>query len=293
MTAMPLLVTVALALGYALIGGVVARRLGLPTIVGYLLAGVALGPFSPGVVGDIEAIRQLAELGIILLMFGIGLHFSLTDLWEVRGIAVPGALLQMAGATAVGWWMASAWGWSTQAALVLGVAISVASTVVLLRGLMDTGSLETPHGRVAIGWLVLEDLATIVILVMLPLLTADGASGWRALALAVGRALLFVGIMLVAGSRLVGMILKWVAHTGSRELFVLLALTMALGMALLSASMFGVSLALGAFLAGVVVSESPFSHQVGADLVPFREAFAVLFFVSVGMLVNPAYLLEQ
>jgi monovalent cation:H+ antiporter-2, CPA2 family len=287
----PLLVNLALALGYALVGGLVARRLGLPTIVGYLFAGVALGPFTPGVSGDIESIRQLAELGIILLMFGIGLHFSLKDLWLVRDIAIPGALIQMGIAAAVGYWLAIGWGWSPSAALVLGLAISVASTVVLLRGLMDLGALETPHGRVAVGWLVLEDLATVGILVLLPsVLSPNRSSGWTVAALAIAKAAAFIASMLFLGKRVIPAALSAIAGTESRELFVLVALTLAVGTALASAEVFGVSLALGSFVAGIVVAESPYSHQVGADLLPFREAFAVLFFVSVGMLVNPAYL---
>lgn len=290
----PLLVNVALALAYALLGGMVARRLRMPTIVGYILAGVALGPFTPGFIGDVDAIQQLAELGVVLLMFGVGLHFSLRDLWEVRDIAIPGALVQMAFATALGYWMARGWGWSPSAALVLGVAISVASTVVLLRGLMDRGELDSTHGRVAVGWLVLEDLATVVILVLLPaFLAPDRQPGWQAPALAIAKAILFVVLMLVVGKRLIPLALSWIASTGSRELFVLVALTAALGTAIAAASLFGVSLALGPFVAGVIVSESPFSHQVSADLLPFREAFAVLFFVSVGMLVNPGYLVEN
>ena len=287
----PLLVDIALALGYALLGGLIARRLGLPTIVGYLLAGVALGPFTPGVSGDVESIQQLAELGIILLMFGIGLHFSLRDLWRVRDIAIPGALIQMGIATAVGYWMALSWGWSSSAAVVLGLAISVASTVVLLRGLMDLGALETPHGRVAVGWLVLEDLATVGILVLLPsVLSPDRSGGSVVAVLAIAKAAMFIVLMLFIGKRAIPAALSAIAGTESRELFVLVALTLAVGTALASAEVFGVSLALGAFVAGIVVAESPYSHQVGADLLPFREAFAVLFFVSVGMLVNPAYL---
>lgn len=286
-----LLVNIALALAYALAGGIAARWLRLPTIVGYLLAGVALGPFTPGFTGDVNAIRELAELGVILLMFGIGLHFSFRDLWQVRTIAIPGAVMQMAATTALGYVIATGWGWSPASALVLGIAISVASTVVLLRGLMDLGALDTPHGRVAVGWLIVEDLATVAILVLLPaLVSPDRSSGWFVPTLAIGRALLFVALMLFVGNRVVAALLNLVAATRSRELFVLVALTAALGIALASAAVFGVSLALGAFVAGVVVSESPLSHQVGADLVPFREAFAVLFFVSVGMLVNPEYL---
>ncbi|HEX7793662.1 MAG TPA: cation:proton antiporter, partial [Vicinamibacterales bacterium] len=291
MHAVPLLINIAVALAYALAGGVVARRLGLPTIVGYLLAGVALGPFTPGFRGDVESINQLAELGVILLMFGIGLHFSLQDLWLVRNIAIPGALIQMGVATAVGYWLAVGWGWSPSAAIVLGLSISVASTVVLLRGLMDVGALETPHGRVAVGWLVLEDLATVGILVLLPaLLSADRSGGWGVAVLAFGKAAAFIATMLFVGTRVIPAALHRIAGTESHELFVLAALTLAIGIAIASAEVFGVSLALGAFVAGVVVAESPYSHQVGADLLPFRDAFAVLFFVSVGMLVNPTYL---
>jgi CPA2 family monovalent cation:H+ antiporter-2 len=291
---LPLLINIALALGYALLGGLVARRMGLPTIVGYLLAGVALGPFTPGFTGDIGAIQQLAELGVILLMFGIGLHFSLRELWRVRGIAIPGALLQMGIASAIGYWLARGWGWTPGAALVLGVAISVASTVVLIRGLMDLGVLDTEHGRIAVGWLVLEDLATVAILVLLPAAVADNPTGgWQIPALAVAKAVAFIALMLYVGTRVIPWILGAIANTQSRELFVLVALTAAVGTALASAELFGVSVALGAFVAGVVVSESPFSHQVGADLLPFREAFAVLFFVSVGMLVNPSHLIEN
>lgn len=277
-----------MALGLALAAGLLARRLGIPTLVGYMIAGVAISPISPLWVGDIDAIHQFAEFGVVLLMFGVGLHFSFKDLWTVRNIAIPGALIQMAGATGLGYLLASSWGWSPTSALVLGVALSVASTVVLLRGLMDNAQLDTPAGRVAVGWLVLEDIATIVILVLLPVLAdAGGGGGWVAPVMAVGKAVVFIALMLLIGNRLVPIILNRVAHTRSRELFVLAAITIALGTALASAEFFGVSMALGAFVAGVVVSESPLSHQVGAELLPFREAFAVLFFVSVGMLVNP------
>src|SRR5262245_41225928 len=218
----PLLINIALALGYALLGGLVARRLGLPTIVGYLLAGVALGPFTPGYSGDVESIQQLAELGVILLMFGIGLHFALRDLWVVRDIAIPGALLQMGIATAVGYWLAVEWGWSSSAALVLGLAISVASTVVLLRGLMDLGVLETSHGRVAVGWLVFEDLATVAILVLLPaMLSPDRSAGWTVVVIAIAKAAAFIMLMLVLGKRVIPVILSAIAGTESRELFVL------------------------------------------------------------------------
>lgn len=294
MTELPLLVNIAVALIYALIGGLAARRVGLPTIVGYLLAGVALGPFTTGFHADEASIHQLAEFGVILLMFGIGMHFSFRDLWQVRDIAIPGALLQSVLTTALAYALARHGGATPAAALVLGVAMSVASTVVLLRGLMDTGLLDSLHGRVAVGWLVLEDLATVVILVLLPLLALPaGGETWRTPVLAVGKALLFVLLMLTVGPRVVPIIMARVVRTRSRELFVLVALSAAAGTALASAALFGVSLALGAFLAGVIFGESEFSYQVAADLLPFREAFAVLFFVSVGMLVNPGYLVHH
>ena len=291
---LPLLTNVAVALCVAFVGGLIARRIGLPTIAGYLLAGVAIGPFTPGFVGDVEYITELAELGVIFLMFGVGIHFSFKDLWQVRDVALPGAVVQMLISTLLGVGLTQMWGWSLSSSLVLGLAISIASTVVLLRGLMDNGLLNTRHGRVAVGWLVLEDLATVFILVLLPVLAPDsGGFNWQATAWTLLKAAAFVGLMLLAGGRLVPWLLITIARTRSRELFILAVLAIALGTALGSAALFGVSLALGAFLAGVVVSESPVSHQVGADLLPFREAFAVLFFVSVGMLVNPAYLIAN
>jgi CPA2 family monovalent cation:H+ antiporter-2 len=285
---LPLLTNIAIALGLALAAGLLARRLGIPTIVGYMFAGLAISPNSPFWVGDIDAIHQFAEFGVVLLMFGVGLHFSFKDLWRVRHAAIPGSLIHMALGGGAGYLVARAWGWTAPAAVVLGVTLSVASTVVLLKNLMDRAELDTPAGRAAVGWLVVEDIATIVILVMLPLLAVGGDdAGWASAGYALVKAAVFVVAMLVVGNRLVPMILIRVAHTRSRELFVLAAITIALGSALASAEFFGVSLALGAFVAGVVVSESPLSHQVGAELLPFREAFAVLFFVSVGMLVDP------
>jgi CPA2 family monovalent cation:H+ antiporter-2 len=290
---LPLIVTIAVALAYALAGGLLARRLGLPTIVGYLVAGVMLGPVTPGFQADPETIPQLAEFGVILLMFGVGLHYNFSDLWQVRNIAIPGALAQMAIISVAGFLMGRAWGFSTGGAWVLGIAVSVASTVVLLRGFMDHGWLETIHGKVAVGWLVFEDVATVAILVLLPaFVSADGA-GILAGAWAIGKAVLFVALMIFVGQRVVPMLLGGVVSTRSRELFVLVALTIAAGTALASSALFDVSLALGAFVAGVVVSESPFSHQIGADLLPFREAFAVIFFVSIGMLVDPMEVARQ
>jgi CPA2 family monovalent cation:H+ antiporter-2 len=289
-----LLLNIGVALSVALFGGLIARRMRLPTIVGYLLAGVAIGPFTPGFVGDVEAISQLAELGVIFLMFGVGLHFSFRDLWKVRDIAVPGAFGQMAISTLICFGISQLWGWTLGAGLVLGLAISIASTVVLLRGLLDNGLLDTPHGQVAVGWLVLEDLATVLILVALPTLATIGSGvDWEGIGLTLVKAGAFIGLMLFVGARLVPWVLLRIAGMQSRELFILVILVIALGTALGSAEWFGVSLALGAFVAGVVVSESPLSHQVGADVLPFREAFAVLFFVSVGMLVNPLYIVNN
>jgi CPA2 family monovalent cation:H+ antiporter-2 len=288
---LPLLINIAVALVLAFVGGVIARRAGLPTIVGYMLAGIAIGPFTPGFVGDVHTVSQLAELGVIFLMFGVGLHFSLADLWKVRDIAVPGALGQTIIATLLGYWLTQLWGWPKPASLVLGLAISVASTVVLIRGLMDNGLLNTPHGQAAIGWLVFEDLATILILILMPGMAAGtGGIDWGALGLTLLKAAAFIAVLLFVGKKLIPWILLGVARTGSRELFILAVLTISLGTALGAAKLFGVSLALGAFVAGVVVGESPLSHQVSADLLPFREAFSVLFFVSIGMLVNLQYL---
>ena len=231
---------------------------------------------------------------MIFLMFGVGLHFSLKDLWKVRAIAIPGALGQMTFASILGVGLSQLWGWSIPAGIVLGLAISIASTVVLLRGLMDNGLLNTPHGQAAVGWLVLEDLATVLILVLMPALAnTTGRFDWQQLGVTLLKVGGFVVLVLFIGMRLIPWLLLHIAHTRSRELFILSILVVSLGTALGAAEVFGVSLALGAFVAGVVVSESPLSHQVGADLVPFREAFAVLFFVSIGMLVNPGYLLKN
>jgi CPA2 family monovalent cation:H+ antiporter-2 len=302
-----LITTISIALVVAFLGGFVATRLRMPPIVGYLLAGVVIGPFTPGFVGDPQIASQLADLGVILLMFGVGIHFSVRDLLAVRSIAVPGALAQIAIATALTmgvavWW----WGWSAGEGLVLGLAISVASTVVLLRALMEQGTLDSSPGRVAVGWLIVEDLFTVVVLVLLPILAAPlggkppagamsapgGASAMVALAFALGKVAVFAVLMYFVGRRVVPWLLVQVARSGSRELFTLAVLATALGIALASATLFGVSLALGAFLAGLVVGESDQSHQAAADALPLRDAFAVLFFVSVGMLFDPASLLE-
>ncbi len=291
---LPLLINIAAALVAAFVGGLVARRVGLPTIVGYLVAGIAIGPFTPGFVGDTETISQLAELGVIFLMFGVGLHFSLRDLWAVRDTAIPGAIAQTFIATVLGFALTQLWGWNTSAGIVLGLSISVASTVVLLRGLMDNGLLNTSHGKVAIGWLVLEDLATVLILVLMPaLFGSQGGDPLLTAGSALLSAALFVGLMLFLGARAVPWLFMRIINTRSRELFILAVVALALGVAMGSAELFGVSLALGAFLAGIVIGESSLSHQVGADIEPFRETFSVLFFVSVGMLVNISYLVAN
>ena len=291
---LPLLINIAVALVVALIGGILARRIGLPTIVGYMLAGIAIGPFTPGFEGDADTISQLAELGVIFLMFGVGLHFSLNDFWKVRSIAIPGSLGRMAMMTLLGFVLSQWWGWTVTSGIVMGLAISIASTVVLMRGLMDNGLLNTSHGQAAIGWVVVEDLATVLILVLMPTLAnTSGGFDWGGLGLTLLKAAGFVVLVLFAGTRLIPWILLRIAHTRSRELFILAILAISLGIALSAAELFGVSLALGAFVAGVVVNESPLSHQVGADIFPFREAFAVLFFVSIGMLVNPVYLFNN
>ena len=290
----PLLINIAIALVVAFCGGLIARRLGLPTIIGYMLGGIVIGPFTPGFVGDTETISQLAELGVIFLLFGVGLHFSINDFWKVRAVAIPGALGRMLITTLLGFGLSQLWGWSVGSGIVLGLAISIASTVVLLRGLTDQGLLNTPHGQAAVGWVIVEDLATVLILVLMPSLvnTQDGFN-WGQLGLTLLKAAGFVILVVFVGIRFIPWILLRIAHTRSRELFILAILAITLGIALGAAELFGVSLALGAFVAGVVVSESPLSHQVGADIFPFREAFAVLFFVSIGMLVNPGYLLDH
>jgi len=288
-----LFVTFTMALITAFFGGYLARRVGLPTMVGYLLAGMVIGPFTPGFVGDTGQISQLAEMGVIFMLFGIGLHFSLKDLYAVWKVAIPGATLQVIGATLIGYLLTQAWGWSVNASLVLGLAISVASTVVLLRGLEDNGLLNTGHGKVAIGWLVFEDIATVAILVLLPALTGEGVNPIEGAVIALGKTVIFAAIMLFIGKRAISWLLLRTAHTRSRELFILAVVTIALGTAFGATEFFGISLALGAFLAGVVVGESDVSHQVGAEILPFREIFAVLFFVSIGMLVNPAELIAN
>ncbi|MDD5034263.1 MAG: cation:proton antiporter [Methylococcaceae bacterium] len=294
MHSLSLLENIAVALGAAFVGGLIFQRIGLPTIVGYLLAGVAIGPFTPGYMGDPQTLGELAELGIIFLMFGVGLHFSFADLWKVRDIAILGALGQMMTLLGLGFALSWFWGWSPMAGLMLGLAVSIASTIVMLRGFMDLGLLNTSHGQVAVGWRVMEDLGTVLILLVLPNLGARGtAPDWHAVGMTLLAAIGFLAFMLFAGKRFIPWLLLRVAHTRSRELFILAILAISLGIALAASRLFGVSLALGAFVAGAVVSESPLSHRIASDLLPFREAFSVLFFVSIGMLLDPIYLLNN
>ncbi len=283
-----LITTISFGLTAALICGLIAKRLGMSPIVGYLLAGIAIGPFTPGFVGDVHLAKQLAEIGVILLMFGVGLHFHLHELVAVRSIAVPGAIGQSVAATVCGLAVTTAAGWTWNAGLVLGIAISVASTVVLLRVLMDHGLVETTEGRVAVGWLVVEDIFTVIVLVLLPALAIDGASSplqiLSSAGIAVTKLAVLGAIMAVAGVRFVPWLLLRVSRLRSRELFTLTVLVIAMAVATIGYLAFGASMALGAFLAGMVVSQSKVSHQAAADALPMRDAFAVLFFVSVGML---------
>ncbi|MFI8617655.1 YbaL family putative K(+) efflux transporter [Acidovorax sp. NPDC077693] len=300
-----LISTIAAALGLALALGFVAARLKLPALVGYLLAGVVIGPYTPGFVADMAMASQLAEIGVMLLMFGVGLHFSFGDLLAVRRIAVPGAVVQMMVATALGMALAVWWGWSWGGALVFGLALSVASTVVLLRALETLGILDSHTGRIAVGWLVVEDLAMVLVLVLLPPLAGslggngtqgqavDGAALWKTLGWTLLQVGGFVALMLLVGRRLFPWVLWQVARTGSRELFTLCVVAAAVSIAFGSAALFGVSFALGAFFAGMVMRESEFSHRAAEESLPLRDAFAVLFFVSVGMLFNPSVLWDR
>jgi CPA2 family monovalent cation:H+ antiporter-2 len=292
----PLITTIALALSAALLFGLIVRRLGLAPIVGYLIAGVLIGPHTPGVVGDAKIASELAEIGVILLMFGVGLHFSLKDLLAVRWIAVPGALGQSTAATLACAALAVAVGWTWQTGLILGIAVSVASTVVLLRALIDHGVVDTPEGHAAVGWLVVEDIITVLVLVLLPPLAAtsgNGAGLWQTIATAVLKLALLTAIMMLAGARFVPWLLLRVARLRSRELFTLTVLVMAICVATISYLAFGASMALGAFLGGMVAGQSKVSDQAAADVLPMRNAFAVLFFVAVGMLFDYRAVLES
>ncbi|MFZ0269733.1 YbaL family putative K(+) efflux transporter [Caulobacter sp.] len=297
-----LIATIVAGLGLAFVFGAIANRLKLPVLVGYLVAGVIVGPFTPGYVADQELAPQLAEIGVILLMFGVGLHFSVKDLMAVRKIAIPGAVVQILAATVMGIGLAHMLGWTLGAGIVFGLALSVASTVVLLRALQERRLIDTDRGRIAVGWLIVEDLAMVLALVLLPALSGmlggeapppgpGGVAG--AFALTIGKVVAFVVLMLVVGRRVIPWILHRIAHTGSRELFRLAVLAIALGVAFGSAALFGVSFALGAFFAGMIMAESELSQQAANETLPLRDAFAVLFFVSIGMLFNWSVVLRE
>ena len=295
----PLIATISVGLVLAFAFGLLAHRLKISPLVGYLMAGVAVGPFTPGFVADAELAAELAEIGVILLMFAVGLHFSLKDLMSVRNIAVPGAVVQIAVATLMGMALAWALGWSLQAGMVFGLALSVASTVVLTRALGERRLLETERGRIAVGWLVVEDLVMVVALVLLPVVGQISAGGSVSagevatiLGITLAKVSAFVAVMLLVGRRVIPMIMHYVAHTGSRELFRLAVYALALGVAAGAASLFEVSFALGAFFAGMVMAESQLSQRATEEALPLRDAFAVLFFVSVGMLFDPQVLVE-
>jgi monovalent cation:H+ antiporter-2, CPA2 family len=296
-----LITTLAAGFGLALLLGFLAVKMKLPALVGYLLAGIAIGPATPGFVADAQIASQLAEVGVMLLMFGVGLHFSVDDLLAVRKVALPGAVVQMLVATALGTGLASLWGWSLGAALVFGIALSVASTVVLLKALESQGLTDTSDGRIAIGWLVVEDLAMVLVLVLLPALapalggsvTPSGHSTALTIFITLAQVGGFVAFMLIVGRRLFPWILWQVTKTGSRELFTLCVVAAAVGIAYGSAALFGVSFALGAFFAGMVLRESEFSARAAEQTLPLQDAFAVLFFVSVGMLFDPMVIVQE
>jgi len=296
---LPLISTVAVGLGVAFAGGFAAVRLGLPPIVGYLLAGVAIGPFTPGFVGDLHLARELAEIGVMLLMFGVGMHFSIRDLLSVRRIAVPGAVGQIALATMLGVGLSHFWGWTIGAGIVFGLALSIASTVVMLRALEARGMLDDADGRIAVGWLIVEDLFTVAVLVLIPALASLGDGPLSAqrlalpLALTFGKVAVFIVLMLLVGARVMPWLLDQVVRTGSRELFALAVIAAALGIAFAAARLFDVSFALGAFFAGIVVSASDHSHRAAEQAKPLEDAFAVLFFLSVGMLFDPGILVRH
>jgi monovalent cation:H+ antiporter-2, CPA2 family len=307
-----LIVTIVVGLGLAFVFGAIAHRLRIPLLVGYLIAGVVIGPFTPGYVADQSLALQLAEVGVILLMFGVGLHFSLHDLLSVSAVAIPGAIGQMALVSAFGFGLAHVMGWPTGASVVFGLALSVASTVVVLRALQERRLIDTDRGRIIVGWLIVEDLAMVLVLVLLPALapllggqaSSEVETGWfsgfldphsigGALGLTLAKLGAYLLLILLVGQRLIPFILHYVAHSGSRELFRLAVLALALSVAFGSAQFFGVSFALGAFFAGMVLAESTLSQQAAQETLPLRDAFAVLFFVSVGMLFDPSIIMRE
>jgi CPA2 family monovalent cation:H+ antiporter-2 len=302
----PLIATIVLGIGLAFVLGTLANRLRVPPLVGYLIAGVAVGPFTPGFVADQNLALQLAEIGVILLMFGVGLHFSTKDLLSIRAVVIPGALLQVAASSLLGFGLACLVGWSGSTGLVFGIALSVASTVVLTRALQERRLMDTERGHLAVGWLVVQDLLMILVLVLLPAVAAVFAiesgkseagvdiSGLAiSLGITIAKVAGFIAFMLIVGRRLIPLLLHYVAHTGSRELFRLAVLSVALGVAFAASQLFEVSFALGAFVAGMTLSESALSQVAAEESLPLRDAFAVLFFVSVGMLFDPMILVED
>lgn len=299
----PLISTLAAGFGIALILGFAAERMKLPALVGYLAAGILIGPTTPGFVADIHIASQLSEIGVMLLMFGVGLHFSLGDLMAVKRIAVPGAVVQMACATLLGMGVAWGWGWEWGHGLLFGLSLSCASTVVLLKALEARGVLDSMNGRIAVGWLVVEDLATVLVLVLLPPLAgilggeAPSTGGNQEIWIAIAKTLLevcaFIGLMMIVGRKVIPWLLWHIAATGSRELFTLSVVAAAIGIAYGAALLFSVSFALGAFFAGMVMRESEFSHRAAEESLPLRDAFSVLFFVSVGMLFQPSILVDK
>ncbi len=297
-----LITTIAWAFGLALIFGFIAERIKLPALVGYLMAGIMIGPATPGFVADISIASQLSEIGVMLLMFGVGLHFSVNDLLAVKRIAVPGAVVQMTLATVLGAVLAHSWGWTFGEGLIFGLSLSCASTVVLLKALESRGILDSMNGKIAVGWLVVEDLATVMVLVLMPPLAgvlggtvdvANTAPLWQTISLTILQVSVFIILMLVVGKRALPWLLWHVAKTGSRELFTLSVVAVAIGIAYGASALFNVSFALGAFFAGMVMRESEFSHRAAEESLPLRDAFAVLFFVSVGMLFEPQILWDE
>ena len=299
-----LIILLAVGFGLALVFGYLAARARLPPLIGYLIAGIIISPNTPGVVGDIQLANQLAELGVMFLMFGVGMHFSLSDLMQVRRIALPGAILQIAVATLLGIGVSMMWGWSFGSALVFGLSLSCASTVVLLKALGDRGLLNSVNGKIAVGWLLVEDLVMVLALVLLPATAVllggvpiagsdTDANIWMTLALTLLKVAGFIAFMLIIGKRLVPFIMQIVARLGSRELFTLTVVAAAVSIAFGAYKIFGVSMALGAFFAGMVVKESDFSHRAEEETLPLREIFSILFFVSVGMLFDPRILFDQ
>ncbi|MCB5186732.1 Kef family K(+) transporter [Methylobacillus caricis] len=298
----PLIATIVGGLVLAFVFGMLANRLRMPPLIGYLIAGIVVGPFTPGFVADADLAHELSEIGVILLMFGVGLHFSLRDLLSVKSIAIPGAIVQIAIATLFGMSLALFIGWPLGEGLLFGLALSTASTVVLLTALQERRILETKRGQIAIGWLIVEDIAMVLALVMVPAISSMiGGEGnavttselIHTLAITIGKVIAFVAVMLLVGRRIIPWMLARTAATGSRELFRLAVLAIALGFALGSTYLFGVSFALGAFFAGMILSESELSHRAAEESLPLRDAFAVLFFVSVGMLFDPSIIMRE